>query len=347
MREWFGPFRIQRRVGKGGLGAVYRAVDSRSGETVALKMLPPGNDPHAARRLAREFGAFWRVQHPNIVRALEAGKEDGVPWLSMEFSGGLGVREWLSVLREAVPLEPEPGEGAHGQEGVDLDVLFAEPDSGALLAAASARRLVRLTSLEATLDPVEQEETNAPERLAGLCDALAQVCDGLAVFHAQGLLHRDLKPSNILVTPARRAILVDFGLIRGLHDDRVTDPGRVVGTYRYMAPEQAKNEAVDQRSDLYSLGATLYELLAGRPPFVQQGHYQLLEAGGAQGPPDRNELNPGAPRAPAPAPHRPLANDPASRPSEAREVAMMLRAVGRKQAPDSHEGPGAGDFHWS
>ena len=138
MREWFGPFRIQRRVGKGGLGAVYRAIDSRSGETVALKILPPGNDPHAARRLVREFAALRRVQHPNIVRALEAGKEDGVPWLSMEFIDGLGLREWLSVIREPVPLEPEPGEGAHGEEGVDLDVLFDEPDSGALLAAAAA-----------------------------------------------------------------------------------------------------------------------------------------------------------------------------------------------------------------
>src|SRR5258708_11682478 len=205
MREWFGPFRIQRRVGKGGLGAVYRAVDSRSGETVALKMLPPGNDPHAARRLAREFAALRRVQHPNIVRALEAGKEDGVPWLSMEFIDGLGVREWLSVIREPVPLEPEPGEGAHGEEGVDLDVLFDEPDSGALLAAASARRLVRLTSLDATLDPVEQEETNAPERLAELCDAVAQGCGGVTIFHAQQLLHRYLQPSNILVPPALRA----------------------------------------------------------------------------------------------------------------------------------------------
>lgn len=347
MREWFGPFRIQRRVGKGGLGAVYRAVDSRSGETVALKILPPGNDPHAARRLVREFAALRRVQHPNIVRALEAGKEDGVPWLSMEFIDGLGVREWLSVIREPVPLEPEPGEGAHGEEGVDLDVLFDEPDSGALLAAAGARRLLRLTSLEAALDPLEQEETNAPERLAGLCDALAQVCDGLAVFHAEGLLHRDLKPSNMLVTPARRAILVDFGLIRSLHDDRVTDPGHVVGTYRYMAPEQAKNEAVDQRSDLYSLGATLYELLAGRPPFVQQGHYQLLEAVVAQDPPEVSELNPGAPRALAQLAHGLLAKDPASRPSDAREVAMMLRAVGRKQALDSQRGPMARDFHWS
>lgn len=327
MRQWLGPFRIERRVGKGGLGAVYRAVDSRCGATVALKLLPPGNDPHAARRLSREFAALRGVRHPNIVRALEVGDDEGVPWLSMEFIDGLGVREWLSVIDEPVPLEPEPGPDAHGQEGVDLDVLFDEPDSGALLAAAGARRLLREGSLDLALEPDEQDELNAPRRLVGLCESLAQICDGLSVVHGQGLVHRDLKPSNILVTPARRAILVDFGLLKRLHDDRVTDPGHVVGTYRYMAPEQARNEAVDRRADLYSLGATLYELLAGRPPFVQRGHYQLLQAVVEQDPPPLADLNPRAPPALARLAQRLLAKDPSRRPSDAAEVARTLRGI--------------------
>jgi serine/threonine protein kinase len=328
--RWFGPFRIERQVGRGGLGAVFRAVDSRSGEAVALKLLPPGNDPLAAQRVAREFSALRQVAHPNIVRALDAGDEDGVPWLAMEFIDGLGVREWLSVINDPVPLEPEPGEGAHGSEGVDLDVLFDEPDSGAMLAAARARSFQRVTSLEAALDDGEQKEANSPDRVVALCEALAQVCDGLAVIHARGLVHRDLKPSNILVTPARRAILVDFGLLRRLSDDRVTDPGRVVGTYRYMAPEQAKNEAVDRRSDLYSLGATLYELLAGRPPFNQEEQYRLLQAVIGQQPPALSTLNPGAPQALCTLADGLLAKEPADRPGDAHEVAMMLRGVRRR-----------------
>ena len=333
MRGWFGPFRIERQVGRGGLGAVYRAIDSRSGATVALKLLPPGNDPLAAQRLIREFAALQRVSHPNIVRALGAGEEDGVPWLAMEFIDGLGVREWLSVMGDPQPLEPEPGEGAHGEEGVDLDVLFDEPDSGALLAAAKARRFLRQSSLEVALDPEEQEETNAPGRLAALCESLAQICDGLAVVHAHGLVHRDLKPSNILVTPSRRAILVDFGLLKRLSDDRVTDPGHIVGTYRYMAPEQARNEPVDARSDLYSLGATLYELLAGRPPFIQDGQYQLLEAVVGQEPAAVRALNPGAPQTLCGLAEQLLAKDPADRPGDAGEVALMLRAIGRNLGP--------------
>src|SRR5207253_8803404 len=85
VRGWFGPFRIERQVGRGGLGAVYRAIDSRSGDTVALKLLPPGSDPVALVRLEREFGALRALQHPNIVRVLELGDEAGIPRLSVEF----------------------------------------------------------------------------------------------------------------------------------------------------------------------------------------------------------------------------------------------------------------------
>src|SRR5258707_13190214 len=100
MRGWFGQFRLERQVGRGGRGAVYRAVDSRSGATVALKMLPPGTDPSAPRRLQREFDALRHLHHPNIVRVLDLGAEGAVPWLEMEFVDGMVLREWLSVVTE-------------------------------------------------------------------------------------------------------------------------------------------------------------------------------------------------------------------------------------------------------
>ena len=154
-------------------------------------------------------------------------------------------------------------------------MLFEEPDSGALLAAARARRFKLETGMEAMLTGEEQVEQNHPDRLVALCEALAQVCDGLSFIHLRGLLHRDVKPSNILVTPLRKAILVDFGLAKRFSDDQITDHGRVVGTYRYMSPEQARGEALDRRSDLYALGATLYDLLAGRPPFTHGNQLEL------------------------------------------------------------------------
>ena len=329
MRGWFGPFRLEKQVGRGGLGAVYRAVDSRTGATVALKMLPPGTDPAAHRRLRREFDALRHFHHPNIVRVLDLGSEDGVPWLEMEFVDGMVLREWLTVAAKPQPLEPEPGPGEDAPEGVDLDVLFEEPDSGALLAAARARKLMLTTGLEAMLTADEQVEQNGAERLIALCEALAQVCDGLSFIHARGLLHRDVKPANILVTPARRAILVDFGLAKRMTDDQITDHGRTVGTYRYMSPEQARGEPLDRRADLYSLGATLYELLAGRPPFPHQNQMDLLEAIVTRPPPPVARVNPGAPQALAILAERMLAKNPAERPHSAAEVSLLLRAVGR------------------
>jgi serine/threonine protein kinase len=323
VRGWFGPFRIERQVGRGGLGAVYRAIDSRSGATVALKLLPPGSDPVALARLEREFGALRALSHPNIVRVLELGEEDGIPWLSMEFVEGLVLRDFLTVVSDPEPLEPEAGHPA--TEGVDLDVLFDEPDSGALLAAARARQLSFRTDIDAVLTEVEQSELDRAQRLAALCESLAQVCDGLQFVHARGLVHRDLKPSNILVTGAHRAILVDFGLVKSTQDDRVTDAGRTVGTYRYMSPEQARGEMVDRKADLYSMGATLYELLAGRPPFLQQNQLQLLEAIVGQKPPDVSHVNPGAPRGLCALCERLMRKKPEERPGSAAEVAMALR----------------------
>ena len=327
MPGWFGPFRIERQVGRGGLGAVYRAVDCRSGITVALKMLPPGTDPSATRRLRREFEALRHLDHPNIVRVLDAGDVDGISWLSMEFVDGMVLREWLVVAGQPKLLEPEPEMDA--PEGVDLDVLFEEPDSGALLAAARAGRLRLETGLDATLTDEAQLEQNNPDRLHALCEALAQVCDGLSFIHARGLLHRDVKPGNILVRQDRRASLVDFGLAKRMTDSEITDHGHVVGTYRYMSPEQARGEAVDRRSDLYSLGATLYELIAGRPPFPHRNQLELLEAIIYQDAPEIARINPRAPGALCRLAERLIQKRPEDRPENAAEVALLLRVIGR------------------
>jgi len=328
VRGWLGPFRIERQVGRGGLGAVYRAVDSRSGDTVALKMLPPGTDPSATRRLRREFDALRHLHHPNIVRVLDLGEVDGVPWLSMEYVDGMPLREWLAVAGQPKLLEPEPE--ADAPEGVDLDVLFEEPDSGALLAAARSDKLRLETDLGSLLTLDEQVEQNNPDRLHALCEALAQVCDGLSFIHARGLLHRDVKPGNILVRQDRRATLVDFGLAKRLTEDpEITDHGHVVGTYRYMSPEQARGELLDRRSDLYSLGATLYDLLAGRPAFPQRNQLELLEAIVSRDAPEISRINPGAPAALCSLAHRLLMKRPEDRPQNAAEVAVLLRVIGR------------------
>src|SRR5205085_2408509 len=142
------------------------------------------------------------------------------------------------------------------------------------------------------------------------------------------ILHRDVKPSNILVSRGRKATLVDFGLLKRMQDDAITDHGRVVGTYRYMSPEQAHGEALDRRSDIYSLGASLWELLAGRPGFAHANQFELLQAIIYQPPPDLTRINPGAPGALCRLAERMIVKRRGDRPGNAGEVALLLRAIG-------------------
>lgn len=121
-------------------------------------------------------------------------------------------------------------------------------------------------------------ELNRAERVGRLKDAMSQLCQALAYIHGHGLIHRDLKPSNVMVDKERLVRLMDFGLAKFLADDgAVTGGGRLAGTFRYMAPEQILGERLDSRSDLYSLGVILYELLAGKAPFDAPTPYELWQ----------------------------------------------------------------------
>jgi serine/threonine protein kinase len=314
-----GPYRILDTLGSGGMGTVYRVLDSRTSDEVALKLLSgaPGMDSRAAKRLVREFETLVDLSHPNVVKVYDAGFFQRSPYLVMELIDGLTLREYLTLRGGELPspmslsLEArrasrsrfEDSEGSASRDEEDSAdsvgtfnlAAFNEeapsdeegvrfgPSSSAVLPVpvepwlstdseeldfempdvlgAGRERVVRETA-------ARQEELNRPERMSRLKDAMLQVCQALAYIHAHGLVHRDLKPSNIMVDEGRQVRLMDFGLAKWLADDAgVTGDGRTVGTFRYMAPEQILGEPLDGRSDLYSLGVILYELLSGRPPF--------------------------------------------------------------------------------
>jgi serine/threonine protein kinase len=166
---------------------------------------------------------------------------------------------------------------------------------------------------------------NRPERMARLRAVLAEVLAALDFVHGRGFVHRDLKPSNIMVDDARRVRIMDFGLVKQLEDaSALTLSGRVVGTYRYMAPEQAAGRDVDHRADLWSLGVILYELLSGRPPFPSSIPAELWREITSVEPPPILALNPGADPALAAASERLLRKDPAQRYQSAAEARRAM-----------------------
>ena len=222
-------YRIVAQLGQGGMGVVYRAVDTRLGREVALKVLAPGpeDDPERERRLRQEAQAAASLAHPAISVVYEIDQAEGFTFIAMELIRG----EPLQALLGRGPLE-------------------------------ASRAL----------------------------DLALEVAEGLAEAHGRGIVHRDLKPSNVMVTESGRAKIIDFGLAkltkaRDPIDSGVdtpprgeTDPGRIIGTAAYMSPEQVRGGKIDPRSDLFSFGAMLYELLAGRPAFRRETGVETLHA---------------------------------------------------------------------
>jgi tetratricopeptide (TPR) repeat protein/nucleoside-triphosphatase THEP1 len=273
-----GAYRVERRIGQGGMGAVFRGVDERSGATVALKVMTLGDDGLA--RFAEEARLLAGVEHPTVVRLLDHGVHEGLPFL---------VLEWC--------------------EAEDLASLLA-------------RRAMTIDEVVAL----------------GL-----RLSAALAAAHAAGVVHRDVKPSNVLVADGdvRSAKLIDFGIARPLEGAKaLTAPGSIIGTPGYMAPEQARGERVDERSDLFSLGCVLYECIARRPAFSGRSPIEILAKLLVDEPPWSDLQRPDVPRHVAALVRRLLAKTPSERPPSAVATADALAA--REFAAPTLERTGSG-----
>ncbi|MFZ1138390.1 MAG: protein kinase [Candidatus Sulfotelmatobacter sp.] len=224
-----GPYEIQSQLGAGGMGEVYRAVDTRLGRVVAIKVLPESlaNDPERLQRFEHEARLLSALNHPNLLSIFDVGAQNGIHYLVSEFLEG-------STLREKIAGGPLP-----------------------------KRRVV---------------------------DYALQIATGLSAAHDKGIVHRDLKPDNVFVTREERIKILDFGLAKQTRAAAVmadgvtltsptpTAAGIVLGTVGYMSPEQVRGQAVDHRSDVFSFGAILYEMISGKRAFVGDSSIETMNA---------------------------------------------------------------------
>jgi serine/threonine protein kinase/Tfp pilus assembly protein PilF len=250
---YLGDYRILREVGRGGMGVVYEAEQVSLGRRVALKVLPfaAALDARQLQRFKNEAQAAAHLHHPHIVPVYAVGCERGVHYYAMQFIDGQALDAVLADLRRLAGLEAEGPCAAAGAEGA-------------------------LSTQQAALGT--QPSTRDASYFRTVARLGAQVAQALEHAHQQGIVHRDIKPANLLVDGRGDVWVTDFGLAQFWSDARLTRTGDVLGTLRYMSPEQAlaNRVPVDHRTDLYSLGATLYELLTLQPTFPGRSREELL-----------------------------------------------------------------------
>ena len=334
----FGPYRLIEKIGSGGMGEVYRALDTRLEREVALKLVsetylitgvgsgspspvtPPHGNPNSHvshERFLREARSSATLNHPNVCSIHDTGEHDGRPYLVMELLRGETLKHYLAKT---------------GGKGL------------------------------------------APDEVISFSQ---QAASALAAAHAKGIIHRDIKPANLFVVDAGRGKrlikILDFGLAKkqpgvavadsrtyglpgsGSSDEtavgpgtatmELTSPGSAVGTVAYMSPEQAKGEPLDARTDLFSLGTVIYEMATGKTPFAGGSTAEVFAALLRENPPPVSTMNPAMPRKLDPIVAKLLAKDPAQRYSTAEKLQEALDGL------DPHSGKStvasAGGRKWS
>jgi serine/threonine protein kinase len=269
-----GDFRLLRELGRGGMGVVYEAEQISLRRRVALKVLPfaAALDPRQLQRFKNEALAAAHLRHENIVPVYMVGEERGVHYYAMQFVEGRSLAHLVAELKVHTPESPKPAAINKGKSArtstSPAAVLSTERSAG-------SRRYY---------DWVARQGRQA---------ALA-----LEHAHAVGIVHRDIKPANLLLDSGGRLWVTDFGLAQVAGGAALTVTGELLGTLRYASPEQvlARQGVVDHRSDIYSLGATLYELLTMRPLFEGRDRNELLRRIANEEPRPPRSIYPSVPR---------------------------------------------------
>jgi len=275
-----GRYRLDARIGSGGMSTVYRAFDRTLERTVAIKVMNReiAQDSDQLERFRREARAVAQLNHPHVVGVIDAGEEDGRPFIVFEHVEGETLKRHI---RE------------RGRLPIGESVAYA-----------------------------------------------IEIARALGVAHAHHIVHRDVKPQNVLIGPDGRARVTDFGIARTLDEDGLTADGRVLGTTDYVAPEQAVGHDVTGRSDLYSLGIVLYEMLTGEVPYRGDNQVAVAMAHVREPMPDVRASRPEVSAALAAVLDRATAKEPGDRHRDAAELVAELEDVLALEASRAGEATG-------
>jgi tRNA A-37 threonylcarbamoyl transferase component Bud32 len=287
-----GDFRLLREIGRGGMGVVYEAEQISLCRRVALKVLPLAAtlDARQRQRFENEARAAAHLHHPHIVPVFAVGCERGVHYYAMQLIDGLTLAAVIDHLRQA----PRP----------------AAPPADTVAGAAS----------------LTHQSVGSATFFRTVATLGVQAAEALEYAHQMGIVHRDVKPANLLLDARGNLWVTDFGLARFQSCPALTSPGDLVGTLHYMSPEQAAGQPViDPRSDVYSLGATLYDLLTQRPPFVGRDRRDCLRQILDEEPAAPRRLNKALPPELETVVLKALAKRPEDRYASAQELADDLR----------------------
>ncbi len=302
-----GDFRILREVGRGGMGVVYEAEQVSLNRRVALKVLPLAAtmDPRQLERFRHEARAAALLHHRHIVPVHGVGCERGVHYYAMQLIEGCSLAAVIDRLRGGDAGGEEPGDGSAAPHAPGGDAAPTGP--------------------QAALSTVPLRRGRAHFRR--VAELVAQAADALEYAHGMGVVHRDVKPANLLLDAGGNVWVTDFGLARLGEGPGLTVSGDLLGTLRYMSPEQAlaKHGLVDHRTDVYSLGATLYELLTLSPAVDGASKQEVLHRLAFEEPVAPRRLDRSVPAELETVTLKALAKDPAERYATAQELADDLR----------------------